>query len=140
MSSHLWWYVARAGGLVAWGLVVASFVIPEKADDTWAGAGRLLLSALIGYVLASPLIAGAQHMRTVARMTTTGKDISSVLRAIVKTERQHLPTWVVDSFNQYIALEPETRNSAVFNVKMAMSLWNNGLISAASETSDFNIR
>ena len=121
-------------------LVVASFVIPEKADDTWAGAGRLLLSALIGYVLASPLIAGAQHMRSVARMTTTGKDISSVLRAIVKTERQHLPTWVVDSFNQYIALEPETRNSAVFNVNMAMSLWNNGLISAATETSDFDIR
>jgi type IV secretion system protein VirD4 len=121
-------------------LVVASFVIPEKADDTWAGAGRLLLSALIGYVLASPLIASAQHMRTVARMTTTGKDISSVLRAIVKTERQHLPTWVVDSFNQYIALEPETRNSAVFNVNMAMSLWNNGLISAATETSDFDIR
>ena len=121
-------------------LVVASFVIPEKADDTWAGAGRLLLSSLIGYVLASPLIAGAQHMRTVARMTTTGKDISSVLRAIVKTERQHLPTWIVDSFNQYIALEPETRNSAVFNVNMAMSLWNNGLISAATETSDFDIR
>ncbi|MCW6512542.1 type IV secretory system conjugative DNA transfer family protein [Lichenifustis flavocetrariae] len=121
-------------------LVVASFVIPEKADDTWAGAGRLLLSALIGYVLASPLIVGAQHMRTVARMTTTGKDISTVLRAIVKTERSHLPAWVTDSFNQYIALEPETRNSAVFNVNMAMSLWNNGLIAAATETSDFDIR
>ncbi|MBY3060381.1 type IV secretory system conjugative DNA transfer family protein [Rhizobium leguminosarum] len=121
-------------------LVVASFVIPEKADDTWAGAGRLLLSSLIGYVLASPLTKGAEHMRTVARMTTTGKDISTVLRAIVKTERQHLPTWIVDSFNQYIALEPETRNSAVFNVNMAMSLWNNGLISAATETSDFDIR
>ena len=121
-------------------LVVASFIIPEKADDTWAGAGRLLLSALIGYVLSSPLIAGAQHMRSVARMTTTGKDISSVLRAIVKTERAHLPPWIVDSFNQYIALEPETRNSAVFNVNMAMSLWNNGLISAATETSDFDIR
>jgi DMSO/TMAO reductase YedYZ heme-binding membrane subunit len=24
MSSHLWWYVARAGGVVAWALVVAS--------------------------------------------------------------------------------------------------------------------
>src|SRR3954447_17473020 len=24
MSGHFWWYVARAGGLVAWGLVVAS--------------------------------------------------------------------------------------------------------------------
>jgi type IV secretion system protein VirD4 len=121
-------------------LVVASFVIPEKADDTWAGAGRLLLSSLIGYVLASPLTKGAEHMRTVARMTTTGKDISTVLRTIVKTERPHLPTWIVDSFNQYIALEPETRNSAVFNVNMAMSLWNNGLISAATETSDFDIR
>ncbi|AZO82078.1 MULTISPECIES: type IV secretory system conjugative DNA transfer family protein [unclassified Bosea (in: a-proteobacteria)] len=121
-------------------LVVASFVIPEKADDTWAGAGRLLLSALIGYVLSSPLTAAAQHMRSVARMTTTGKDISTVLRAIVKTESEHLPTWVVDSFNQYIALEPETRNSAVFNINMAMSLWNNGLISAATETSDFDIR
>ena len=121
-------------------LVVASFIIPEKADDTWTGAGRLLLSALIGYVLASPLTADAQHMRTVARMTTTGRDISIVLRAIVRTEREHLPAWVVDSFNQYIALEPETRNSATFNINMAMSLWNNGLISAATETSDFDIR
>lgn len=121
-------------------LVVASFIMPEKGDDTWAGAGRLLLSALIGYVLSSPLTVTAQHMRSVARMTTTGKDISSVLRAIVETEKAHLPSWVVDSFNQYIALEPETRNSAVFNLNMAMSLWNNGLIAAATETSDFDIR
>jgi type IV secretion system protein VirD4 len=133
-------FVRRDARMATDCLVVASFVIPEKADDTWAGAGRLLLSALIGYVLSSPLIAGAQHMRTVARMTTTGKDISSVLRTIVKTERPHLPNWIIDNFNQYIALEPETRNSAVFNVNMAMSLWNNGLISAATETSDFDIR
>lgn len=33
-------------------LVVVSFIIPEKGDDTFAGAGCLLLSALIGYVLA----------------------------------------------------------------------------------------
>ena len=26
MAGHTWWYVARAGGLVAWGLVVASCV------------------------------------------------------------------------------------------------------------------
>lgn len=133
-------FVRRDARMATDCLVVASFVIPEKADDTWAGAGRLLLSALIGYVLASPLTATAQHMRTVARMTTTGKDISTILRAIVKTERAYLPTWILDSFNQYIALEPETRNSAVFNVNMAMSLWNNGLISAATETSDFDIR
>jgi type IV secretion system protein VirD4 len=32
-----------------------------------------LLSALIGHVLASTLIAAAQHMRTMTRMTTTGR-------------------------------------------------------------------
>ena len=121
-------------------LVVASFIIPEKGDDTWAGAGRLLLSALIGYVLASPLTREAQHMRTVARLTTSGKDISAVLKTIVKTERAHLPAFVVDNFNQYVALEPETRNSAVFNINLALSMWNNGLIAAATETSDFDIR
>lgn len=26
MTSHFWWYVARSGGLVAWGLIVASSV------------------------------------------------------------------------------------------------------------------
>jgi predicted ferric reductase len=26
MTSHLWWYTARAGGLVAWGLVLASCI------------------------------------------------------------------------------------------------------------------
>ena len=121
-------------------LVVASFIIPEKGDDTWAGAGRLLLSALIGYVIASPLTREAQHMRTVARLTTSGKDISAVLKTIVRTERAHLPTFVVDNFNQYVALEPETRNSAVFNINLALSTWNNGLIAAATKTSDFDIR
>jgi type IV secretion system protein VirD4 len=48
--------------------------MPSKAVDcTLAVAGRLLLSALIGHVLASTLIAAAQHMRTMTRMTTTGR-------------------------------------------------------------------
>ncbi len=69
----------------------------------------------------------------------TGKDIS-VLRAIVKTEAPAPADLGGGQLRPYIALEPETRNSAVFNVNTAMSLWNNGLISAATETSDFDIR
>ncbi|MGZ7870448.1 type IV secretory system conjugative DNA transfer family protein (plasmid) [Methylobacterium radiotolerans] len=133
-------YVRRDAMMATDCLVVASFIIPEKSDDTWAGAGRLLLSALIGYTLSSKLTVKIRHMRGVARMTVSGQDISAVLRAIVKTEGSALPSWVIDSFNQYIALEPETRNSAVFNVNLSMSLWNNGLISAATETSDFDLR
>ncbi len=34
-------------------------------------------------------------MRSVARKTT-GKDISSVLRAVVETEKAHLPSWITD--------------------------------------------
>ena len=118
----------------------ASFIIPERADDTWSGAGRMLLSALIGYVMSSENCQGQRHLRSVARMTVTGKDISAVLRSLVASEGAMLPTWVCDGFNQYVALEPETRNSAVFNINMAMNPWNNPLISAVTETSDFDIR
>ncbi len=121
-------------------MVVAGFLVPERADDTWSGSARMLLSTLIGYVLASPNGEGSRHLRGVARMTTTGKDISSLLERLVKSEGRTLPRWIVDGFNQYIALEPETRNSAVFNVNMAMNPWNNPLVSAATATSDFNLR
>ncbi|MGO9771738.1 MAG: type IV secretory system conjugative DNA transfer family protein [Roseiarcus sp.] len=120
--------------------VVASFLVPERADDTWSGAARMLLATLIGYVLASRNCEGSRHLRGVARMTVTGRDISVVLKTLVRTEGQMLPRWVVDGFNQYVALEPETRNSAVFNVNMAMNPWNNPLISSATETSDFDLR
>jgi len=73
-------------------------------------------------------------------MTVTGKDISVVLKSLVRSESHLLPRWIVDGFNQYVALEPETRNSAVFNVNMAMNPWNNPLISSATETSDFDLR
>ena len=120
--------------------VVASFLVPERADDTWSGAARMLLATLIGCVLASRNCEGSRHLRGVARMTVTGKDISVVLKTLVRTEGQMLPRWIVDGFNQYVALEPETRNSAVFNVNMAMNPWNNPLISSATETSDFDLR
>ena len=119
---------------------VASFIIPERPDDTWSGAGRMLLAALIGYVMTSENCRGQRHLRSVARMTVTGKDISTVLKSLIAAEASKLPAWVCDGFNQYIALEPETRNSAVFNINMAMNPWNNPLISAVTETSDFDIR
>ena len=118
----------------------ASFIIPERADDTWSGAGRMLLATLIGYVMSSPNCRGQRHLRSVARMTVTGKDISAVLRSLVASEGAMLPNWICDGFNQYVALEPEIRNSAVFNINMAMNPWNNHLISAVTETSDFDIR
>jgi type IV secretion system protein VirD4 len=65
-------------------------------------------------VLASPLIAGTQHMRTVARMTTTETSLS-VLRVMFKMVRQHLPTRIDDSFNQYIAPLSPTRVTAPYS-------------------------
>lgn len=121
-------------------MVVAGFLVPERADDTWSGSARMLLSTLIGYVLTSPNCEGSRHLRGVARMTTTGKDVSSLLARLVKSEGPLLPRWIVDGFNQYVALEPETRNSAVFNVNMAMNPWNNPLVSASTATSDFDLR
>ena len=44
MSSHFWWYIARASGLVAWGLVVAAC--------TWGIVSMYLLVAIKGTSLA----------------------------------------------------------------------------------------
>jgi type IV secretion system protein VirD4 len=121
-------------------LVVAGFIVPDTPGEVWGKSARLLLAAMIGYVLTSPLCDGARHLRSVARMLVTGKDISIYLKSIVLTEGDHLPSWVVDAFNQYIALESETRNSAVFNLNIALNPWNNRLVAAATETSDFDIR
>jgi type IV secretion system protein VirD4 len=121
-------------------LVVAGFIVPDTPGEVWGKSARLLLAAMIGYVLTSPLCDGARHLRSVARMLVSGKDISIYLKSIVLTESDHLPSWVVDAFNQYIALESETRNSAVFNLNIALNPWNNRLVAAATATSDFDIR
>lgn len=121
-------------------LVVAGFIVPDTPGEVWGKSARLLLAAMIGYVLNSPLCEGARHLRSVARMLVSGKDISIYLKSIVLTEGDHLPSWVIDAFNQYIALESETRNSAVFNLNIALNPWNNRLVAAATATSDFDIR
>jgi type IV secretion system protein VirD4 len=121
-------------------LVVAGFIVPDTPGEVWGKSARLLLAAMIGYVLTSPLCEGARHLRSVARMLVSGKDISAHLKSIVATEGERLPSWVVDAFNQYVALEPETRNSAVFNLNIALNPWNNRLVAAATATSDFDIR
>jgi predicted ferric reductase len=55
MASHFWWYVARAGGLVAWGLVLASCTwgllhalraFGRKPSPAWMLSTHRYLSAL----------------------------------------------------------------------------------------------
>jgi type IV secretion system protein VirD4 len=122
--------------------VVGSFVVPEGvgSSEIWSRAARQLLSAMIGYVVASPRYEGRRHMRTVTLLTATGQDFRKVLKSVVDGEADALPPWVVQGFNQFIALEPETRNSALFNVTAALNPWTSDLIAAVTATSDFDIR
>ena len=121
-------------------LVVAGFIVPDTPGEIWGKSARLLLAAMIGYVLTSRACQRARHLRSVAKMLVSGKDIAGALRAILDTEGSSLPSWVTDAFNQYNALEPETRNSAVFNLNIALNPWNNRLVAAATQQSDFDIR
>jgi type IV secretion system protein VirD4 len=122
--------------------VVASFIVPEGvgSSEIWSRAARQLLSAMIGYVVASPRYEGRRHMRAVTLLTATGQDFRKVLKSVVDGEADALPPWVVQGFNQFIALEPETRNSALFNVTAALNPWTSDLIAAVTATSDFDIR
>jgi type IV secretion system protein VirD4 len=95
---------------------------------------------MIGYVVASATAEGNRTIKSASELTTKGVDFNKVLKLLVATEQQQLPKWVVDGFNQFIALEPETRNSALFNVTVALNPWNSDLIAGATETTDFDIR
>ena len=121
-------------------LIIASFLIPETGAEIWGRSARLLLSAMVGYVIALPRYETRRTLRSVTELTSTGQDFNRVLKQIVKAEATELPRWIIDGLNQFIALEPETRNSALFNVSIALNPWNNDLVAAATETTDFDIR
>lgn len=135
-------FIRRDERMATDAMVVASFIIPEAtgSSEIWAKSARMLLAAMIGHVMSSPRLEGQRHFRSVSRMTTTGEDFQVVLKALVSVESATMPRWVRDSFNQFIGIEKETRNSALFNLNVAMNPWNSGLIAAATETSDFDIR
>ena len=121
-------------------LVVASFLIPDDGKEIWGRSARILMAAMIGFVLASEQFDGRRNLRSVVELTTTQADFQKVLKLLIKGEEETLPQWVIDGFNQFIAIEPETRNSALFNITTALGPWNNELIAAVTADTDFDIR
>lgn len=121
---------------------LAAFLIPEPRGDGafWASSARNLFSALLGYVLESPVCENNRAIRATLSLLSTGKDIADLLAAIVKTEKAHLKPFIVDQFNQFIPMPEKTRGSVVAHLIDALKPWNNPLIAAVTSASDFNIR
>ncbi len=119
---------------------IAGFLTAVQNENEWSLAARKLVAALLGYVLTSPLHEQSRTIRTAVTVISTGNDIADVLKVLVATERQHLPQWVVDDFNQFIAIPERTRGSVLFNVANAFAPWSSELIAEATSASDFDIR
>jgi len=119
---------------------IAGFLTAVHNENEWSLAARKLVAALLGYVLTSPLHAQSRTIRTAVTVISTGNDIADVLKVLVATERQHLPQWVIDDFNQFIAIPERTRGSVLFNVANAFAPWSSELIAEATSASDFDIR
>lgn len=134
-------FIRRDAHMATDAAVVASFIVPEGtgSSEIWARTGRQLLTALIGYVVASPRYDGQRHLRAVMNLTATGVEFLRVLTNIRDDEQEFLPSWVVQGLNQFIALEKETRNSAFFNLTAALNPWTNDLVAAATASTDFDI-
>jgi type IV secretion system protein VirD4 len=121
---------------------IASFLVATgSVENEWALAARKTVAALLGYVMTSIHFDKARHIRSAVRVISTGHDIADVLKTIVATENDvSVPSWVLDAFNQFVAIPDRTRGSVMFNVNNAFAPWDSPLISAATETSDFDIR
>lgn len=119
---------------------IAGFLTAVQNENEWSLAARKLVAALLGYILTSPLHEKARTIRSAVTVISTGNDIADVLKVLVATERQYLPQWVVDDFNQFIAIPERTRGSVLFNVANAFAPWSSELITEATSASDFDIR
>lgn len=119
---------------------IAGFLTAVQNENEWSLAARKLVAALLGYVLTSPLHEQSRTIRTAVTVISTGNDIADVLKVLIATERQHLPQWVIDDFNQFIAIPERTRGSVLFNVANAFAPWSSELIAEATSGSDFDIR
>lgn len=119
---------------------IAGFLTATANENEWSLAARKLVAALLGYVLTSPLHNEARTIRSAVTVISTGNDIADVLKVLVQTEKDFLPQWVVDDFNQFIAIPERTRGSVLFNVSNAFAPWSSELIADATSTSDFDIR
>ena len=121
---------------------IASFLVATASvENEWTLAARKTVAALLGYVMTSVQFEKARHIRSAVRVISTGHDIADVLKTIVATENDGtVPSWVLDAFNQFVAIPDRTRGSVMFNVNNAFAPWDSPLICAATETSDFDIR
>jgi type IV secretion system protein VirD4 len=119
---------------------IAGFLTATANENEWSLAARKLVAALLGYVLTSPLHNEARTIRSAVTVISTGNDIADVLKVLVQTEKDYLPQWVVDDFNQFIAIPERTRGSVLFNVSNAFAPWSSELIADATSASDFDIR
>lgn len=121
---------------------IASFLVATgSVENEWTLAARKTVAALLGYVMTSIHFEKARHIRSAVRVISTGHDIADVLKTIVATENDgSVPSWVLDAFNQFVAIPDRTRGSVMFNVNNAFAPWDSPLICAATETSDFDIR
>jgi type IV secretion system protein VirD4 len=121
---------------------IASFLVATgSVENEWTLAARKTVAALLGYVMTSIHFGKARHIRSAVRVISTGHDIADVLKTIVATEKGGpVPSWVLDAFNQFVAIPDRTRGSVMFNVNNAFAPWDSPLICAATETSDFDIR
>ena len=119
---------------------ISGFLTAVQNENEWSLAAKKLVAALLGYVLTSPLHAQSRTIRTAVTVISTGNDIADVLKVLVETERKFLPQWVVDDFNQFIAIPERTRGSVLFNVSNAFAPWSSELIAEATSGSDFDIR
>ncbi len=121
---------------------IASFLVATASvENEWTLAARKTVAALLGYVMTSVHFEKARHIRSAVRVISTGHDIADVLKTIAATENDgSVPSWVLDAFNQFVAIPDRTRGSVMFNVNNAFAPWDSPLICAATETSDFDIR
>jgi type IV secretion system protein VirD4 len=112
--------------------------VPEGKDAFWAETAVGLLAGILGYVCESKLMEGRRTIRSALRMLSSGMNFGAYLKAVVSQE-PHLHQFILDAFNQHIARREKQQQDFEGHVTTDLKAWNNELMAAATNRSDFDI-
>lgn len=112
-------------------------VTPQRADPMWSTEARMLLDALILFLLD---VNGRASLGAVYRTVLATPDFNDYLRWALRKHTDRLDPFTVMQFNGFLSKAGKEQSGVLSSLQTALSLFSNPYIDRATSSSDFDLR
>lgn len=112
-------------------------VTPQRADPMWSTEARMLLDALILFLLD---VNGRASLGAVYRTVLATPDFNDYLKWALRKHAAKLDPFTVMQFHGFLGKAGKEQSGVLSSLKTALSLFSNPYIDRATSSSDFDLR